>query len=263
VRKTPLSVVVLTRNEEANLPGCLASLRFAAQVVVVDAQSNDRTRELARKAGAEVHVRPWPGFTAQRNFALSKCRQDWILSVDADERISEPLADEISRLLEEGPRFEGYSIPEVDNYFGRWLRWGGIYPGRHMILFRREKARYGSGPADVHEKVDIGPVGRLEGHLIHWAYPSLELYLQKQNRYTDLEAKGRFRAGEQGVLYGMVWRPAERFLKNFVLKAGFLDGVHGFLYCATTAYYSFLTYAKLWELRQQPSETSVPEKGRR
>lgn len=254
--KAGLSVIVLTKNEEANLPGCLESLKFARQVVVVDCQSRDRTAALARRAGADVFVRPWPGFTAQRNFALSKCRHDWVLSVDADERISAPLAAEITALLAgpESSRSEGYQIPEVNNYFGRWLRRGGIYPGEHLILFRRRLGRYSSGSADVHEGVRLKRVGRLKGHLIHFAYPEVSLAIAKLNHYTDLEARGKLAAGARVRGWKMAWSPLERFIKSYFFKLGFLDGVQGFIYCMQLAYYSFLIQAKVWESTRAPLE---------
>jgi glycosyltransferase involved in cell wall biosynthesis len=249
MKKVPLSVIVLTQNEEANLPGCLESLRFASQVVVVDCQSKDKTVVLARKMGADVHVRPWPGFTAQRNFALSKCRHKWVLSVDADERISPELAGEIRLLLGAEPPLDGYSIPEVNLYFGRWLRHGGVYPGAHLILFRRDRGSYASGSADVHEGVSLQRTGRLVGHLIHRAYPTIELALEKLNRYTSLEAKARAAKGEAG-LGRMLASPLSRFFRNYFLKRGFMDGMQGFLYCSLTAAYSFLTQAKAWEIQR-------------
>src|SRR5262245_41002255 len=125
-QKLPVSVIVLTKNEEANLGGCLDSLKWAAQVVVVDSQSTDKTVKIARAKKAQVFINPWPGYTAQRNFALSKCRQPWVLSVDADERVAPDLQRGIRELLASGPQRAGYRVREVNEYFGRWLRFGGI-----------------------------------------------------------------------------------------------------------------------------------------
>jgi glycosyltransferase involved in cell wall biosynthesis len=245
VKKLPVSVIVLAKNEEAMLPGCLDSLAWAAQVVVVDSESTDKTAEIARCRGALTYVRAWPGYTAQRNFALSKCRQPWVLSVDADERVAPDLRLAIARLLESGPRHDGYLVPEINNYFGRWLRHGGIYPGGHMVFFKRQGARYQGGKADLHEGVQIKNPGLVQGHLIHHAYPSIELAIDKLNAYTHAEAKGRH--GVKAGLYGLLWRPWERFLKNYLLKRGFLDGVQGLLYCYLTGYYTFVFHLKMWE----------------
>lgn len=247
MKKLPVSVIILTKDEEANLPGCLASLTWAAEVVVVDSGSKDRTVALARKAGAKVFINPWPGFTAQRNFALAKCKQPWVLSVDADERVAQDLQAGIRDLLAAGPQKAGYRVREVNLYFGRWLRYGGIYPGEHMIFYKRQGARYSSGEADVHEGVQVPDPGRVRGHLVHHAYPSLELALDKLNGYTSTEAQGRLKRGVKAGLGGALARAVHRFLKNYLWKGGFLDGVQGLLYCYMSGYYVFLYRMKVWE----------------
>jgi glycosyltransferase involved in cell wall biosynthesis len=258
--KLPVSVIILTKNEEPNLPGCLASLKWAAQVVVVDSVSTDRTVVVARKGGAEVHVNPWPGFTAQRNYALSKCRQPWILSVDADERVAPDLLEGIRALLASGPQRRGYRVREVNEYFGRWLRHGGIYPGEHMIFFRREGARYESGNADVHEGVRIDHPGRVRGHLVHHAYPSVELALEKLNGYTSVEAQGRLKTGGRAGYGDLLVRGPHRFLKNYLWKGGWKDGVQGLLYCYLTGYYTFCFHLKIWEQRRREAKALAAEK---
>jgi glycosyltransferase involved in cell wall biosynthesis len=257
--KLPVSVIILTKNEAANLPGCLASLGWARQVVVVDSGSTDNTVALARKAKAKVYLNPWPGFTAQRNFALSKCTQPWVLSVDADERVAPDLEEGLRALLQSGPRREGYRVREVNEYFGRWLRYGGIYPGEHMIFFRRQGARYVSGNADVHEGVRVDDPGRLRGHLVHHAYPSVELALDKLNSYTTVEAKGRLAKGLRSGWGDLLVRGPHTFLKNYVWKGGWRDGVQGLLYCVLTAYYTFFFHLKIWEQSRKGS-TPAPDK---
>ena len=251
--KLPVSVIILTKDEEKNLPGCLASLTWAAQVLVVDSGSTDKTVAVARQGGAQVFVNPWPGFTAQRNFALSKCRQPWVLSVDADERVAPDLAQGLRALLAAGPRRAGYRVREVNNYFGRWLRHGGIYPGEHMIFFRRQGALYSSGNADVHEGVQVADPGRVRGHLVHHAYPTLELALDKLNGYTSVEAQGRVKKGRRVGWGGLLFRPPQRFLNNYIRKGGWRDGVQGLLYCSLTAYYTFCFHLKIWEQRRRES----------
>jgi glycosyltransferase involved in cell wall biosynthesis len=246
----PVSVTIITRNEEKSLPGCLASVAFAAEVVVVDAESTDRTAALAEAAGAQVYVRPWPGFTAQRNFSLAQCTHDWILSIDADERISLTLACEIAALLAGVPAGSAYRIPELNRYFGRWLKHGGVYPGYHISLFDRRRHSYEKGPADVHEDVHSAESGALTGHMLHLAYPSFHLALTKLNNYTDLEALGRHGRGVRGHSLDLLRRPLGRFFTNYFIKRGFLDGMQGFLYCCLTALYAFTTSVKLWELER-------------
>jgi len=245
-----LSVTVIAREASATLAGCLSSVAFAHDVVVVDAQSQDATVEIARAAGARVFVRAWPGFVEQRNFALDQCRNHWVLKLDADERVSEELALELARLLEAEPRLPGYNVSELNLYFGRWLRHGGIYPGHHLRIFDRRVTRYGGGVADVHEDVHVEKAGLLAGHVLHLAYPSFNLALTKLNTYSSLEAEGRFCAGERADFVKMLRRPLGRFFSNYVLKSGFLDGVQGLLYCALTSLYAFAITVKLWELEQ-------------
>ncbi len=254
--KLPVSVIVLTHEEAGNLPGCLASLTWAKQVVVVDSGSRDRTVAIARAVKADVFVRPWPGYTAQRNFALSKCRQPWVLSVDADERVASDLRLAIGTVLSQKSPLEGYDVPEVNEYFGRWLRYGGIYPGPHMVFYRRQGARYQSGEADVHEGVRVQSQGRLAGHLVHHAYPDVTLALDKLNGYTGVEARGRLDKDAASGMYGLLWRPFERFIKNYLFKGGFLDGAQGLLYCSLTGYYTFIFNLKIWEARRRRERSS-------
>jgi glycosyltransferase involved in cell wall biosynthesis len=251
MKKLPVSVIILTKDEEANLPGCLKSLQWAAEVIVVDSVSSDKTVAVAKKGGAKVYVNPWPGFTAQRNFALSKCKQPWVLSVDADERVAPDLLEGIRSLLAAGPQKAGYRVREVNEYFGRWLRRGGIYPGEHMIFFRRQGAKYVSGNADVHEGVQVKDPGRVRGHLVHHAYPTVELALDKLNSYTKVEAEGRLKKGVRAGLGDLLFRAPHRFLNNYVRKGGWRDGVQGLLYCVLTGYYTYVFHLKIWEQQRR------------
>lgn len=207
----PLCVTIITREEAANIEACIHSCAFAAQIVVVDAMSEDETVELAAALGADVFRRAWPGYTEQRNFSIRQSRYDWIFSLDADERVSMELAKELSNIMTGSRSFDAYKIPEWNNYFGRWLSHGGIYPGYHISLFDRRKGIYQSGMADVHEDVHFKVTGLLQGHIIHYAYLSFDLAIKKLNRYTELEARGRHAKGQHSGYYGIFWRPLERF----------------------------------------------------
>ena len=248
--RSRLSVIVLTKDSSETLGACLSSLNFADEVIVVDANSNDASRDIARAFGAKVKINPWPGYTKQRNYGLNHCSHPWVLSVDSDEVVMPELVQEIQQVLtlplRQAPR--AYQIPERVRFFQRWLRYGGIYPGYHVTLFQRRYGSYGHGPADVHEGVQIkGSVGKLNGFKLHHAYPCFRLALRKLNCYTTLEAKGRWANGHRPSIYGLLWRPMERFIKNYFLKLGFLDGLEGFLYCYLTAHYSFVIHVKLYE----------------
>jgi glycosyltransferase involved in cell wall biosynthesis len=249
-----LSAIVLTQNSGATLDACLSSLAFCDEILVVDSGSSDASLRIARAHGARVRHQPWLGYTRQRNAALAWAQHAWVLSVDSDEVVPGALALEIRLALSQPTPHAGFYIPERVRFFRRWLRWGGIYPGYHLTLFRRDRVRYGHGPADVHEGPILqGSSGRLRNFKLHHAYPSFRLALRKLNRYTSLEAQGRWQKGKRATLYGIFWRPLERFLKNYFLKLGFLDGWEGFLYCYLTAHYAFVTHIKLYEQEKNGS----------
>jgi glycosyltransferase involved in cell wall biosynthesis len=254
-----LSVLVLTRDSADTLETCLASLQFADHVLVLDSGSQDATEAIARRWGADFVTRPWRGFTQQRNDALALCRHPWVLVVDSDEAVSEALAQELGALFRDGQAHAGYRIPERVRFHRRWLRWGGIYPGHHLTLFDRRRGRFAAAGPDVHEGAQVdGSIGTLNGFKFHYAYPSFRLALEKLNRYTDLEAQGRAAAGEKASVYGLTWRPLERFVKNYFLKLGLLDGLEGFLYCSLTALYAFSIQAKLHGLERGVRPVPVP-----
>lgn len=250
---TTLSAVIITLNEEARLPACLASLDWVDDLVVVDAGSTDRTQEIARQAGARLFVNPWPGYGAQKNFAFEQARGEWILIVDADERISPALRDEIRALLHGGrpPAWDAFEVPRRNYWLGHWLRWGGAYPDRQLRLLRRGRARYDARP--LHENLLVGgPVGRLRGELVHEAYRGLDERLAKVNRYTDLAAGEGLTRRKAVRWYDLLVRPVAIFLKVYVLKRGYRDGTVGFIYAGLSSFAELAKYAKMWEsLREQ------------
>lgn len=243
-----LSAIVITLNEEAHLPACLASLDWVDEVVVVDAGSTDCTREIAKQAGARVFLNPWPGYGAQKNFAFTQARGDWILVVDADERISPALRDEIQELLHGGApsAFDACAVPRRNYWLGRWLRWGGAYPDRQIRLIRRGRALYDDRVLHEHLVVE-GSVGVLRGHLIHEALRGLNDRLPKLNRYTDLAAGDGLAKRSVVRWYDLLVRPLAIFLKVYALKQGFRDGVIGFIYAGLNSFAEFAKYAKMWE----------------
>ena len=195
-----LSVVLITRNEAANLPRTLASLRLlsgiAQEIVIVDSGSKDSTLEIARGAGARVFMEPWKGFAAQKNSAIDKTTGDWILSLDADEEVSSELASEIQALLAAEPAFGAYRIPRLNHFLGRPLRHGGYWPDPKLRLFRRGAARFQEQP--VHETMRAdGPDGLLRGHLIHRCYPTMADYIEHMNRYSTLGAETLIASGRR------------------------------------------------------------------
>jgi glycosyltransferase involved in cell wall biosynthesis len=241
-----LSVVVIAWNEEERLRACLESAAWADEIVVVDAASEDKTVEIAREFTDLVFVRPWPGFAAQKNFALAQATGDFVLSVDADETISPALRADVLRVLAAPGGPDGYAVPRRNVFWGRWVRHGRLYPDRQLRLFRRGRGRFVE--RDVHESVEVaGPVGRLEGALVHTSYRDVADFVARTNRYTSLAADEAVRAGRGVGVADLVLRPLGRFLSMYVVHRGFLDGWRGFLLAVLYGYYVFIRSAKVWE----------------
>ncbi len=249
----PVSAVLITKDEEKNLPAALESLRFCDEIVVLDAGSDDRTREVAWAAGARVEVgAPWPGFVGQRTRAVALARNDWVLAVDADERVTPALADEIRALAGGGfAGRSGYRIPRVAFYMGRWIRGTDWYPDLQLRLFDRRRGRWEGGL--VHESVTVdGPVGRLRNDLQHFSYEDVSDHLAKIDLYTTLWAR---QAHADGRRAGLLEAPAAAgwaFLRNYLLRGGLRLGEAGLTVSLLNAHYTFVKLVKLRE-RQRAS----------
>ena len=250
MRKT-LSVAIITRNEEANLERTLGSVAWADEIVVLDCGSSDRTEEIARKFRARFFVEEWQGFAAQKNSALEKCACDWLLSLDADEALSDELAKEIWELLEGDPPFDGYALPRRNLFLGRWMRFGGFYPDPKLRLFRRGAAEFEARP--VHETVHFpGKAGRLKGDMVHNAYPTLSDYIAHMDRYSTLGAERVVSTGKWGRQWpafaaNVALNPAATFVYNYFFRLGFLDGREGLLLHLYHSVYVSWKYSKAWE----------------
>jgi len=246
----PISLVVITRDAQDDIAECLASAPFVAEALVVDSGSADHTVEIARRSGARVLSQAWLGFGPQKQFAAQMAAHDWVLSLDADERVSPELARSIRTLLAEGePSHPAYALARRNRFLGRWLAHGEGYPDWTTRLFDRRRARWSDDA--VHEKVIAeGGVGRLDGDLMHASAESIERYIAKQNRYTTLQADMLHARGERGSAVAMAAAPVARFLRFYVFKLGFLDGAAGFAHIAIGAFASFLKHAKLRALDQ-------------
>ena len=246
-----LSVAIITRNEEANLPRTLESVSWADEVVVVDSGSADGTVELAWNSGAKVIIEQWHGFGKQKNLAIEHCSSDWVLSLDADEEVSEELAREIMQLLEGAPDAEAYFVPRRNFFLGRWIRHGGYYPDLKLRLFRKGSTRFEERA--VHETLQYSGLTRsLRGDLIHHAYPTLESYIEHMNRYSTLgaaqaAANGKISKSWPAFLWNVLLNPAATFFYNYVVRLGFLDGREGLLLHAYHSAYVSWKYAKAWE----------------
>jgi glycosyltransferase involved in cell wall biosynthesis len=241
-----LSAILIVRNEERDLPACLESLRGMAQeVIVVDSGSTDQTVSIAKEFGARVIHREFAGFGPQKQFALEQVTGEWVLNIDADERLSPALREEMTVVLSGEPSVHGFYLRFQNVFFGHRLRFGGLWNEKHLRLFRRDQAHYVG--KEIHEGISVvPPLGRLRGRVLHESYKNFSEYLDKCNRYTGLVARDKFRKGRRFSLWNHARLPWE-FLVRYFLKLGFLDGNAGFIYAALSSYYTWLKLVRVME----------------
>jgi glycosyltransferase involved in cell wall biosynthesis len=243
-----LSVTVITKNEAADIGGALESVAWADERIVVDSRSTDDTVAIARQHTDRVFVRDWPGYIAQKNYAASIASHDWILSLDADERVTPELAAEIQSLVAGSPPHPGYRIPRVTWHLGRWIRTTDWYPDFQLRLFNRRSAEWTG--RYVHEAVTVrGSVGRLKGELQHFAYRDIADHLETIDRYTTYAARQMHEDGRRAGFLQIAGHPPIAFLRNYVAHRGVLDGVPGLVISALNSYYVFLKFVKLREIQ--------------
>lgn len=242
-----LSVILITKNEEQNVAECLASIRWANEIIVVDAESTDRTVEIARTFTPHVFIEPWAGFAMAKQFALDRATGEWILWIDADERVTDELAEELHAVIATNDAsMNAYRIARRAFFLGKWIRHCGWYPGYVVRLFRRSAARFSDH--DVHEEVLVdGSIGTLKSDMLHYTDRDLAHYFQKFNRYTSLAADRSHHDGKRASVFDIMLRPGWMFLRMYFFKLGFLDGMHGFVLSVLSASYVLTKYAKLWE----------------
>jgi glycosyltransferase involved in cell wall biosynthesis len=241
-----LSVTVITLNEEKNLRSCLESAAFADEIIVLDSGSHDRTLAVAREFTDRVFQESWPGFAQQKNSAQDKAKGPWILNIDADERITPELREEVLSLIHSDPLLAGYKIPRKNYFCGQWIRHGGWYPNYQLRLYQKEAGRF--SPREVHEQVEVaGKVGRLKSPLEHFTYQSISDYLQRMDRYSELSAKQYWLERKRISWPEILFRTKYTFFKMWVLQRGFLDGANGLVLAVLYSYYTFVKYSKLKE----------------
>jgi glycosyltransferase involved in cell wall biosynthesis len=255
-----LSVVIITHNEEANIGRTLASVQplvadGKGEIIIVDSGSTDRTVEIAKSFGAKVFVEEWEGYAAQKNSAIDKAANNWVLSLDADEEVSSRLALDVIALLKTPSRPSGFFIPRKNMFLGRWIRHGGFWPDPKLRLFDRTCGRFEDRA--VHETVQFRALtGEMVSPLIHHSYPTLADYIDHMNRYSSLGAEMAIAKAHGGFsLFDIVLRPAATFIYNYFFRLGFLDGREGLLLHLYHAVYVSWKYAKAWELtrKNEPS----------
>jgi glycosyltransferase involved in cell wall biosynthesis len=238
-----ITATIITLNEERNIARAIESLRCCDEIVVLDSGSADRTVELAEKYGARTIESPWRGYAGQKNWAAEQAANDWILSLDADEALSEALEGEIWSLKKSGPKHDAYTMPRLAQYMGRWILHSGWYPDRKVRLYDRRKAKWVG--SFVHESVQVdGRVGHLDANLLHFTCDSLSEHLKTMDRYTTLAAEELVSHKAQIHLHHLILDPAWTFTRTYFLQRGFLDGLEGLTIAYMAAFYTFLKYAK-------------------
>ena len=246
-----IGVSLITYNEEDNIRACLESVKWADEIVVVDSFSTDRTLEIAREVTDRIHRRKWEGINKQRQFALERATTDWVLCVDADERVTPELRDEILERFNQGdPDCDGFLIPRRTHFLGRWIKHCGWYPDPKLRLFRREKARFGDN--DPHDKVLLdGRTQRLENDLLHFTYRDLSHNVSTVNTFSSVQANRLAAHGTGAGVLDLTLRPLWRFFWQYIIRLGFLDGLPGLIICGMSAFGIFLRQAKVWEETQR------------
>jgi glycosyltransferase involved in cell wall biosynthesis len=241
-----LSACIITCNEADRIEACLRSVSFCDEVIVVDSHSTDATREIAATLGARVIDRDWPGYRSQKQFAVDTAGSDWVLCLDADERVTGELRTEIEALRDRGfPGNAGWSVPRITDYFGRFLRHGNAYPDRLIRLFDRRRG--GWTGYEIHENTRVtGPVGRLRGHLEHYSYRSLTDHHNRMQRYADLMAQALYARGKRCGLTKVLVNPQWRFVRGYFIRLGILDGWRGLVFALIEANYVRRKYLGLY-----------------
>jgi glycosyltransferase involved in cell wall biosynthesis len=245
-----ISAAIITFNEEKNIRDCLESIKWIEEIIIVDSFSTDRTVDICKEYTQKIFQREWPGHVRQKQFALEQAQGEWILSLDADERLSPEAAEEMKKeIFDDVPDIDGFRFPRHSYYLGRWINHGGWYPDCKLRLIRKGKGRWGG--RDPHDKIIAdGPTKPLKGEILHYVYDNLSHQLETVNSFSTISAEQWNKEGKKFNLFLIFLRPPIRFLEMYVWKKGFLDGFPGFVIAMASAFYVFLKYAKLWELQQ-------------
>jgi glycosyltransferase involved in cell wall biosynthesis len=244
-----ISVCIITGNEEKKIRDCLESVRWADEIVVVDSRSTDATVDICREFTDRIIIRDFPGHIEQKNFAVDAAAHPWILSLDADERVSGALREEIETLRDSGrlEEADGYRLPRLVNYGGRWVRHCGWYPGYKIRLFRRDKGRWGG--VNPHDRVACsGTVRTLKGDILHYSFDGVSDHLKTIDFFTGISAGELYKKGKKSGVVSLLFRPVWSFFRMYFLQLGFLDGRTGLTICVLSACHVFVKYAKLREL---------------
>ncbi len=249
-----LSAVIISLNEERNIGRCLESLSGVAdEIVVVDSGSTDRTQEICKSYGVRFITNPFEGYIQQKNFALENCTNEHILSVDADESLSEDLKKSIVLLKSDWVK-DGYQFNRLTNYCGKWIRHCGWYPDSKLRLFKKDAGKWGgSNPHDKFILNDGNISGFVKGDLLHYSYYTISDHIRQVNRFSEIEALTAYKEGRRCSLLHLIVKPKLKFIRDFIFRLGFLDGYYGLIICRISSYALFIRYAKLYELQKNKS----------
>ncbi|GJL62134.1 MAG: alpha-L-glycero-D-manno-heptose beta-1,4-glucosyltransferase [Nitrospirales bacterium] len=252
-QSTKVSAVVIAYNDEANMRACLESLHWADELIIVDSFSTDQTTKISQEYTNRVYQHAFHGFGRLRNEAMAHASYDWVFSLDTDERATLEVRDEIRRYLAEGPKAQAYFVPRLNNFLGRWIKHCGWYPDyRQPQFFHKSHMRYHDDL--VHESYSVtGQIGYFKNHVTQYPFRNIDQYFMKMDRYSSLMSKEMRRRGRRFHRHQLISHPLFTFLKMYVLRLGFLDGKPGLVLSGLYAYYTFVKYAKLWELTHNKS----------
>ena len=250
--KINLSSIIIAKNEESNIRRCIESQRGCIDeiIVLVDDSTTDKTFEIAKSyKGVKAHRVIWQGYSATKKMGISMSSNEWIFWIDADEEITPELSDELVKFKESVPAFIAYSIPRKAYFLGKWIKHSGWYPGRVIRLFNKTRVKFNKKA--VHEQLEFtGLAGKFHSNLIHYTDPTIHHYFEKYNVYTSLAAQELLNRGKKSSIFHILLRPIGIFIKMYLLKAGFLDGIRGFILAVFSSSYVFTKYCKLWELEK-------------
>lgn len=250
-----VSVCIVAYNEEKNIRDCLESVKWADEIIVVDSLSHDKTVEICRNYTDRIYQRPWPGHIEQKNYALDLANHEWILAIDADERLSPSLIEEVTGELKfSGDTINGYYFPRHSYYLGRWINHGGWYPDYKLRLFKRNKGRWGG--KNPHDRIILseGSTRYLKEDLWHYVYRDISHQLKTVDSFSRITADIMEKEGNPFPLTQLVFRPPIKFIETYIIKRGWLDGLPGFIISIISSFYVFLKYAKLWEAKQRKND---------
>lgn len=249
-----VGALVLTCNEEVNIQACLESISWCNEIVVVDSFSKDNTVEICRKYTDKIFPHAFKDFASQRNFGLDKITSDWVLVVDADERVTFELRDEIKQIINVETNVAGYKIPRRNYFLGKWIKHCGWYPDYTLRLFKNNSILF---TGLVHEKVELdGNIKKIKNPFIHYTYRNINQFINKADHYTTLDAYEMHKNGKKFKISDVLVNPLWRFIRMYFIKQGFMDGIQGFILSILYFFYAFLKYIKLWEISKQPYNNS-------